>query len=491
MQRVEVKEKEVAVAHFQFIFPFSFKHGSEDDIFPFLKEQGFKHFELGDLESEHAYYGQFEVSHLDIESFYLPFTNQILFPKKEQEKGIQRYSKSLDLNGKLTTQLIQTPFRIHSIDITLCPYELGFLTIRTSVDTKEEVSLSSALEFASRFRVLQPKKKRDQSTRIECEGIVYTRVQDFIFDSLFQDLTVFFEKKNLKATYFETFPFFEDERFYVQALISLKEDMTIDLEDNYRSIGLCGLDFDGTPYISANNRPYMETYLNEHSYNRWAPNTYFLMEEEAFICLTNEPMDKVSQIAGEVYGQFYYGLLLNLFHKIVLLKIAHSYAGLNIEQDRKEMEKLIYSINSFTANYFFSEIASQSQGRDLFFQLRKTFNIELLYNDARQTLYSLFKYQENANAKKDSLLLLILTLYSVIGQMFGMSLVIGDFVGKIKWNQILSFNPIEYFALFVAVTGVAVSLFLGISNVCQWMIDRRNREKWVKQTVLSSAKEKI
>ncbi|UYP06208.1 hypothetical protein [Priestia aryabhattai] len=93
------------------------------------------------------------------------------------------------------------------------------------------------------------------------------------------------------------------------------------------------------------------------------------------------------------------------------------------------------------------------------------------------------------NAKKDSLLLLILTLYSVVGQMLGMGLVVNDFIGRIKWRNILAYNPVEYFALILAASGVIISLILGIQSLYRWIIDQRNRKKWGKQTVLSSTKE--
>ncbi len=57
-----------------------------------------------------------------MEAYYLSFTNKILFPHSEHQKGLQRYSKDLNLTGHLTTNLISVPFKIHSIDVTLCPY---------------------------------------------------------------------------------------------------------------------------------------------------------------------------------------------------------------------------------------------------------------------------------------------------------------------------------------------------------------------------------
>lgn len=486
MQKLEFQERSLDVAIFQFIFPFSLKNGLEQKMIPVLKKEQYKPFRLDHLEDQDAYYGNFHISHRDIEAYFLSFTNRILFPHSEEQKGLQRFSKALSLKGNLKTDIASIPFQIHSLDVILCPYELGLITIRTEVIKERNLPLSHALEFAARFRMLEPRTESDRIAQIECNGKVYEQVEKFVFDYLFNGLTDFFEKKTKKESYFQSFPYFEDERMYVQSLLALPENQTFDLVDVYRASGLCGINREGKPFVSAHNRSYIEDYVKQHGYHRWAPNTYFILEENIFTCISNEGPHIITELASRIYGEFYYGLLLNLFHKIVLLKIAQTYAVLNIEEDTKEMEKLIYSINSFTANFFSLELVAQSQNQEIFFHLRKTFNIEILYKNAKQTLYSLFKYQENLNSKQDSLLLLILTLYSVIGQMFGMSLVSGDFIGKIKWRHMLHYNPVEYFALFLAVSGVIISLILGFQGLKQWLTDRKNRKRWVRETILSS-----
>ncbi|MGE6362728.1 hypothetical protein ACQKD9_02410 [Bacillus paramycoides] len=481
-----IEEKYVSTAIFQFIFPFSFKSGYEQNMFPFLQKNDFRPFRLDHLEDENTYYGEFHVSHQNMEAYYLSFTNKILFPHSEHQKGLQRYSKDLNLNGHLTTNLISVPFTVHSIDVTLCPYELGFLTIRTEVNISPNMILSDAIEFATRFRVLETRNETDENICITCDGKKYSQVEKFIFGYLFNGLTDFFEKKRLRSSYFQTFPFFEDQRMYVQTLLSLKENMELNVIDVYRTSSLSGLSSNGKPYVSANNLPYINDYLKQHAYQRWAPNRYFIMEEHIFTCITNEDDNKIAKLASQMYGEYYYALLLNLFHKIVLLKMANAYAELNIEKDTNEIEKLIYSINSFTANYFSLELVSQSQSEDIFFRLRKLFNIEILFTNAKQNLDSLFKYQENVASKKDSLLLLILTLYSVVGQMLGFTMI--DLLKNTDSNHISS--PLEYFALLIAFSGIVISLILGVQGLYQWAIQHRNRKAWVKQTVLSAVKEK-
>ena len=105
----------------------------------------FRPFRLDHLDDENTYYGEFKVSHQNIWKhtiFHLQI--KFSFPHSEHQKGLQRYSKDLNLTGHLTTNLISIPFKIHSIDVTLCPYELGFLTIRTEVNTAPNMTLSGS-----------------------------------------------------------------------------------------------------------------------------------------------------------------------------------------------------------------------------------------------------------------------------------------------------------------------------------------------------------
>ena len=267
-------------------------------------------------------------------------------------------------------------------------------------------------------------------------------MERFIFGYLFHGVTDFFEKKRLRSSYFQTFPFFEDQRMYVQTLLSIKEDMELNEVDVYRTSSLSGLTSDGKAYVSANNLPYIHDYLKQHAYQRWAPNRYFIMEEHIFTCVTNEGEREFTKLASQMYGEFYYALLLNLFHKIVLLKMANAYAELNIEQDTNEIEKLIYSINSFTANYFSLELVSQSQSEDIFFRLRKLLTSRY-YTQMQNKILIVCLNIKKMLLQKDSLLLLILTLYSVVGQMLGFTMI--DLLRNTDSNKISS--PLEFFAV--------------------------------------------
>ncbi|MFC3883997.1 hypothetical protein ACFOU2_11055 [Bacillus songklensis] len=468
-------------AIFQFIFPFIMKGGSESSMVSALKKRGFERFRLDNLEAQDRYYGKFSVHHADMEHYYLPFTNKILFPQTETNGGFQRYSKNFNLSCSLKANKKVIPFTLLSADVVICPYELAFLTIRTEIADLFKVDFSSAIEFGARFRVLEPRRSEDVETIVEYDKKRYDHVGNFLFKFLIPHLDRFFDKKGMAGSYFETFPFFEDERMFVQSLFSLEQDESIESVDVYRAGSLDGLDSEGNPYISSNNPSYIRRFLRENSYEKWAPNTYYVLEKNSFSCLTNENERILPRLASQMYGEYYYGLLLNLFHKIVLLKIDKDYSEVSIDRDAEKVEKLIHSINTFTANYFFIEFTTQSQGREIFLHLKNMLNIDALYDDARQTLQSLYKYQEAFSSKKNSLLLLILTLYTVVGGIYGMNQVIEDLKGNIRWEKMGSYSIFEYIALFVTMSGLIVTVILGMHELIKWRKGIKKRKRWEAQ----------
>ena len=138
--------------------------------------------------------------------------------------------------------------------------------------------------------------------------------------------------------------------------------------------------------------------------------------------------------------------------------------------------------NTFSSNYFFFELATHSEGKDIFVKLRDRFRVELLYEDTRSTLESLYQYQDNFTTKQSSSLLQILTLYSVITGILGMNLIVEKLDKNINWTKTIdSLSFFEYFALFVIVSGLVISVFLTIRYIAIWFMDKRERKKWRRQ----------
>ena len=481
MEEISIIDKSVDSANFQFVFPFSIIRGKEDDLVRKLKENEYRWFRLDNLEKEDDFYGKFEIDHENLENFFLPFTNRILFPKKEDGKGFQRYSKIYEIEGTLQTTHCHTMFMIESLDVTVCPYQLGFITARVHLDPVEtKMELSEVINFASEFRIME---QNHPTSKIVYKDQTFDHVEHFLLEQIMPDIKKYMDDSTEDSAYFGSFPFFENNKLYVQSLIGLMSDETIDKYDLFRLGNLDGYDSEKRPTISSSNEDFIDQYMDSYVYSRWAPYTHYISEEHGVACITNRTGKIFSTITSSFYGEYYYGLLLTLFHKITLLKIANEYSHVRIEQDKKRVEKLIHAVNAFSSNYYFFELASNSKGRDIFIQLRDKFKVEQLFEDTRTTLQSLNQYQENFSSKQGNMLLQILTLYSVITGIFGMNLVVDQLKkGNINWSSLLTkSNWIEFVALFVTMTGILISIFLSFRFIYMWHMDKRERKKWRKE----------
>jgi len=152
----------------QFIFPFSIKKGDSKILIEQLQQDGFTRFFLDNKELEDAYYGEgYCVSHENMERMYLPFAAHVLFPRKKDVDSFRRFSKVNDLACILEMPHQSVHFQVLSTDIFICPFQLGFVTIRVQLE-EESLPFSTAIEFADRFRTLENTFVKDDYTYIHC-----------------------------------------------------------------------------------------------------------------------------------------------------------------------------------------------------------------------------------------------------------------------------------------------------------------------------------
>lgn len=479
MMNQRSSEPMLHTALMQFIFPFSMKKGDSKKLIQQLQQDGFTRFFLDNKELEDAYYGEdYSVSHEKMERMYLPFAAHVLFPRKKDADSFRRFSRVNNLECSLEMPQQSLPFQVLSTDIFICPFQLGFVTIRVQL-ADESIPFSTALEFADRFRKLENTFVKDDFTYIHCEEKTFERVEDFIFRNLVDGLEPFLDQSEINGAYFETLPFFVDERMQVQAFYGFQpqeDSEEISLNLRYRASQLDGIDPNGNPYISATDPEYIEHYCKEHSYSRWGPDTYYMTNEQTFCCLSRADKKTAVMLANQMYGEYYYGLLLSIFHKIVLLKLANMHSRLRINHDYEEIDNLIYSINKFSAKFYFLELISQTQGREIFLQLRKVYGNDALFGEVKQTLDDLFQYQDKFQSKRRDNLLMILTVFTVVSGIYGMNQVIDDLKGKIHWSKMIEYSPFEFLALFVTVSGILVSVALTL-RALGYEIMRRYRKK--------------
>lgn len=470
-------DKPLREANYQLLFPFSLNSDCHSALKKTLSQEGFVPFRLNNLEMENEFYGpRHRVSHRDMERYYLPFTNHVLFPSEDNQESFQRMSKRLDTLAVLRTRYFDAPFALHSVDVVLCPFDTGFITLRVQAK-KPDMTFTEAIEFAERLRALQDAHSEDRAASLEYEGVSYEETQDFIFKGIVPHIVQHLDRTPMDGAYFEKLPYLIDERMYVMASYAFPEDTDITVVDRYRASRLDGLDDDGRPYISAYHIPYIERYCRDTGLDRWAPYAYYQTDESCFCCLNCLPERKADAIVNKLYGEYYYGLLLNLFHRIVLLKLSNAYSRVQMERDSEKTELLIRDITTFSAKYNFLEVVSQSQGREIFLQLRKMYGNDELFEDVKQTLTDLFKYQENANARRSSYLLTVLTIYTVISGIYGMNQVIEDLKAPIRWSKMTDYSPFEWIAFAVTMSGLLVAFLLSANIVWKWARDLVKRFK--------------
>ncbi|WP_078413093.1 magnesium transporter CorA family protein [Priestia abyssalis] len=449
----------------QFLFPFSILKKEKQSLIKLLGNEGFHFYTLENEELENAFYGDgFHVSHSSLDQYFLPYIEQMLFPQAKNDPGLLRFSKSLNHSCVLKTKHHDIPFSIHSVDIILCPFDIGIMTIRTEVN-KDESSYSDVLDFMNHFRVLEPKLAEQRAANIICCGETFKTVQKYIFSHLFSFIVPFVDRGKKQSTYFGSLPYFVDERMYAIGYMELDNQCEMDDVNLFRTGQLNSYDKEGHLFISAHNMDYIQNYVDKHVHKRWAPETYYTISDHAFSCLTFSPCVKATAIGNEWFGQNYYNLLLHFFYKIVLLKLTYEYSTLNFEKDQDNVEKLIKSISVFSAKYLFSEISSRTEGQEFSQAFKEVFHINSLYKEVKETLSTLYQNQEKMADKRNNYLLLILTIYTVISGIYGMNLVIEDWKGKIDWAKLANYSLFEYISLVVAVSGIILGIAMAIGAV--------------------------
>ncbi|PZD96069.1 hypothetical protein DNH61_09125 [Paenibacillus sambharensis] len=474
--RLTRKDAFVDTALLQFIFPFSIKDGLRDELREELLERGYQPFTLEDRSLEDAYYGEgYRVSHQHLERYYLPFTGSILFPDRHSASAFQRLSRVIEEGYELSLGERSISFCVQSVDVVICPFDLGFITTRVSIEEKLPYSL--VLEFADRFRDLEDINSRDEHTSVRRGEENYGQMEEFIFKKVAPGIMPYLGTTDLDEAYYETLPYFVDERMFVLMFCRFAEGFAIDSIDMYRALHLDGMNENGEPVIGSSNPDFIKRYCDQHVYDRWSPGTVYGANEHTFCCLTTTEGRRERELAGEMYGELYYGLLLCLFHKIVLLKLSSNYSTIRLEYDRPTVEKLIRSITNLSAKYYFLEIASQLKGKELFKMIRRSFGIHELYIEVKETLGELYDYQDRTDAKTQNYLLMLLTLYTVIGGIYGMNQVIEDLDGQIDWRAMLKYSLFEHIALFVTLSGLVIGFVLAVVVTKKWLSDyirRRN-----------------
>ena len=438
------------------MIPFAYREKTKKQLYRVLKNNNYTFFSLKDRSLEQAYYGDVVVSHEELDQHFLPYIENRLFPKQEDENSFLRYSKQVNERATLSIREQTYGFELLSTDIVLCPFQLGFVTLRLKME--EPHTLHESADFMHHFRILEPKLPHEKGMTLTSTQGRYDSVSDYTFEELCPFLETYLNHDMVRDGYFGSLPYFEDERMLMSTYVELSAQPST--REMYALSQLDGLDTNGEAYVSAENESYMEQYLQKRTLERFAPKATVICTEHVFLSTMFPEADKpLRHLALERFMSIdYYQLLLHYFYKLTLLKLSYEHSEVNTLHDQDFIEHLIRQIDQFSASFYFQEISSRSSGIEMGNKLQTIFKVNPLYEEVKATLESLYRTQENTSAKRQDGLLFMLTIFTVLSGIYGMNLIIDDWKGKYDWSKIAKYSLLEWISLITAVGGIAITL---------------------------------
>lgn len=479
MEKTALMNKlDIQRSHMSFILPIGYNDRKKKDFARTLNKNGYTYFQIDENIGEMDIYGEeIVVDGTELEQYFLPYVENKIFPTSLKEHGFHRYTIPFSEEFNFKIRDTNLPFYIRSMDIILGPFGIAFLTVRVQFKSKE-TELSDVLDFMHHFRAVEAKLEEEQGAVIaSSKNGSDLSVHELLFDYLCPFLKEFILHDEKLKGYFGSFPFFEDERMYASAFLFSIEGSQFTDDQLYRLGTLDGRSPDGEEFISANNPEYIRRYLNKHLHDRWAPDTYTMVTEHAYITATNVRPKDMSRELSQYMGTHYYNFLLHYFYKIMLLRISYEYSEIDWKKDDEYVKSLIKLITLFSSWYFFQEVSTRSEGKELSKMFREAFNIDNLFNEANNTLRELYKSQENDASGRMNMLLFFLTVFTVLSGIYGMNLVIEDWESPISWKKVSTYTLLEWVSLITAVVGIGLSVYLIVTTFGKMLMSKLRKRK--------------
>ncbi|SES30846.1 hypothetical protein [Psychrobacillus sp. OK032] len=476
-----IQHLDITDAFMNYIFPFSFREKERAKIMEHLKQHYFRYFALDNDELQDLYYGEgIRINHEELDQFFLPFIEDKLFPQSVNERGFLRYSKEIKESFTSKGNKNEFDFIVNSLDIILCPFGIGLITIRTEM-TKEQESLSNVLDFMSHFRVLEPKLEEEKGTKIHRHNKTFNTTSELILDYLCPFLKPFIVENRKMEGYYGSLPFFEDERMLSSAFLIAAGGQTITNDQLFRMGQLDGRDPDGNEFISSTNPAYIKRYVEKRVHDRWAPNTYTITSVHTQTTISIKGKELLKKEIAKFMSIHYYNLLLHFYYKIMLLRLSFEHSEVSWARDKEYVEELIELISKFDSRYYFEEVSVRSEGKEFTHMLREVFYLKPLFEEVKRTVDDLYRAQEKQTAKRHNILLFILTVYTVVSGIYGMNLVIEEWKGDVDWSKVLDYSFFEWVTLVTALTGIALSATLLVSTAGKGIWNRYR--KWKRDNI--------
>lgn len=456
-----------------FYFPFSYRQKDFQALTKKLQEKEYTLFQLHQAETAAS---QNETETLyELEQFFYPFVQEKLFPSNVSAHALNRFYKNIEVKGQLQTRHREMSFMIDRLDITICPFETGILSLLVHIEGEEQ--LDDVIDFMRNFRQLVSEPQQKDYFSITVNHQQFASTEQLLYDYLMPFLPSFFMKKESKSGYIGSLPYFEDERMYTTCLLMSDDDTKIETKELYKLAHLDGRRKDGSSKISSFNEQYIDDYIESHSYLRWAPYLYVTTTMQSHVTLGNLSEEYRQGARQYFINTGYYNILIHYFYKIVLLKLSYEHSEIKWNTDKISAESLSENITLFSSKYYFQQVAIRSSGRDLSHFIRGQMRIDELFMEVKESVNELYRVLEGENQDRYNQLLFILTVYTVISGIIGMNLVIEDWQDAIDWGN-LQYTFFEWVAFITGISGIVLSFALIVGAVIRFVMNYIRKRKY-------------
>lgn len=441
-------------------------HGYSNFFFP-LRLDKYKHKDLKEKieQADFKLYDESTASQLDygdgevdqyhrLRNYFMPYVEQKLFENQTNEECFLRFSKNFLKDFQLTSDGVDYPFSIASVDIILCPFSIVFLVIRTK--HSENSTVSKTEEFIQRFRTLE---KKQQFTGKENNTLLGDSTEHFIQTELIAELPFLFRKQQNKR-YSNSFDNFQDKKMIVNNFITFEkehdDENLFHLNEGHGSHRYNELI---KPFVAVE---YIEAYLETHKFERYDKHLNYIQAQETGTITTffREEDETWKFFKNYFNSAYYYQLIIHYFQSITLLTLSNEYAQVEWKKDQSYVRDLMKKISLFDARYRYTEISTYKEENELTRFLRRTLEINDKYDETIHSLNQLFTSQEQIADLKQNNLLFFLTMSTVITGVFGMNLVIEYWKNGISLKEIGDYSSMEYFVLIISMVSVGFAIVL-------------------------------
>jgi hypothetical protein len=181
-ERAKIKPLYLNQAYMTFLFPFSYRRKDREKIAKNLLNNDYTFFTLNKKNLVDAYYGEsIQVQNEELDQYFLPFIEHKLFPHEIKNDGFIVFQNNESFSQEIRDDSF--PFSINSLDVTIGPFGLGFITIRTEM-LNSEVEICDLLDFMNHFRVMEPKIAEEKGAVIKKDNHFFNTSNEFIFNYL-------------------------------------------------------------------------------------------------------------------------------------------------------------------------------------------------------------------------------------------------------------------------------------------------------------------